>query len=214
MLAVDNVLGLVSLVVPEDTDVIATIHDELVAATTRGVLEPPSEVLALLERSDCGGVVGLVHSSFGSVSLNIADLVDAQNVLLVEGHHVELAGGRLSLGGGGVLHESESGWGLATSPCESDATCDVYIPHRLSIFAHGHVNSLLFRLAHGVELLEQKFDQLGLLFGVDLGQAVDDYKSVISTLQLNLELLANVGEVNLIFVELVVVEVGLLEVVE
>lgn len=115
VLTVDNVLGLISLVVPENTDVIATIHDELVAATARGVLEPPSEVLALLERRDCGGVVGLVHSSFGSVSLNIADLVDAQNVLLVEGHHIELAGGGLGLSGGGVLYESKSGWRLAKS---------------------------------------------------------------------------------------------------
>lgn len=91
---------------------------------------------------------------------------------------------------------------------------DFCILEGLSILAHGHVDLVLAGLANRVQLLLQELDKLGLLLLGDLGQAVDNDKVVIALVESNLVLLAQVGDVDLILIELVIVEVGLAEVVE
>lgn len=113
VLALDNVLGLILFVVPEDANVVATVHDKLITATASGVLEEPFQVFTLLEGRDLGGDVVFADASFGAISLNIANLVDAEGVLLIEGDIVEGANGGGSLAGGGVFDKGESRQELA-----------------------------------------------------------------------------------------------------
>lgn len=107
MLSLDNVFGLVLLVVPVDTDAFASVHNKLITASAGRILEEPSEMLLLGELVNVGGLVGLVNSAFSSISLDVSELVDAQGVLLVEGDQVELASGGGSLSGRRVLNKSK-----------------------------------------------------------------------------------------------------------
>jgi hypothetical protein len=65
-------------------------------------------MLLLGELFDLGGLVGLVNATFSSISFDIGELVDAENVLLVERGKVELASSGGGLGGRGVLDKGES----------------------------------------------------------------------------------------------------------
>lgn len=85
---------------------------------------------------------------------------------------------------------------------------------RLSIIAHGHVDLVLARPSNSVELFEQELDQLGLLLLGDCRKAVNDDKVIITLVERDFILLAKVGEVKVIFIEFLVVEVGLAELFE
>lgn len=65
-------------------------------------------MLLLGELVDVRGLVGLVDTAFSSISLDVGELVDAENVLLVEGGEVELASGGSSLSGRTVFDKGES----------------------------------------------------------------------------------------------------------
>jgi hypothetical protein len=65
-------------------------------------------MLLLGELVDVRGLVGLVNTTFSSVSLDVGELVDAEGVLLVERGKVELASSGSSLGGRRVFNKSES----------------------------------------------------------------------------------------------------------
>lgn len=106
--ALDDVLRLILFIVPEDTNVVATVHDELITATTGRVLEPPSQVLTLGEIFNLRSVVSLIDTALASVALDVTNLVDAQNVLLVERSAVELAGGGSGFSGRRVFDEGEA----------------------------------------------------------------------------------------------------------
>lgn len=93
MLAVHNILGLITLVVPVDANVVTTIHNELVATTSSWVPQPPSQVLLVGELVDVRGLVGLVDATLPAISLDIGHLVHAHGVLLVKRSLVELTGG-------------------------------------------------------------------------------------------------------------------------
>jgi hypothetical protein len=107
VLALDNLLGLVLLVVPADRNVVAAVESELVAATARGILEEPSEVLLLDKLVNVGGLVLVIDAALPSVALDIGHLVYAQGVLLVQSDVIELAGGGGGLAGRRVLNKSE-----------------------------------------------------------------------------------------------------------
>jgi hypothetical protein len=88
------------------------------------------------------------------------------------------------------------------------------IPQRLAVVAHGHVDGVLARPADGVELLEQELDEPWFLLFVDLGQAVDDDEGVVALLELDLIFFAEIGNVDLVHVEVLLVEVFLAQMVE
>ena len=106
---VDNVLGLILLVVPVNSNAVTSVHDELVSAATGGILKKPSQVLLLHKLVDVWRLVLLVNASFAAVSLDIGHLVDAECVLLVERNHVQLPRRGGSLTRGGVFHKCETG---------------------------------------------------------------------------------------------------------
>jgi hypothetical protein len=107
VLSLDDVLGLVLLVVPVDTNAFTFVHNKLITASAGRILEEPSEMLLLGELVNVGGLVGLVNSAFSSISLDVGELVHAQDVLLVEGDQVELASGGGSLSGRRVFNKSK-----------------------------------------------------------------------------------------------------------
>jgi len=109
MLPVDDILGLVLLVIPEDADGVSPVHNELVAAAIGGVGHKPPKVLLLLEGLYLGGNKLLADATFPPIPVNVGELVDTQGVLLVEGHIVELPDSGRGLSGGRVLDESEPG---------------------------------------------------------------------------------------------------------
>lgn len=84
----------------------------------------------------------------------------------------------------------------------------------LSIIAHGHVNLILARLSNGIELFQQELDQLGFLVFGDCGEAVNDDKVVVTLVESDFILLAQIREVQVIFIEFLVVEVGLAKLFE
>jgi hypothetical protein len=88
------------------------------------------------------------------------------------------------------------------------------IPHRIAILTHGHVDLVLARATDRVELLQQELDELRLLLLVDLGQTIDDDKGIEALLQLYFVFLAEIRDINLILIELILVEVSLAEVIE
>lgn len=108
MLTVDNVLGLILFVVPENTNRLSPEHDELISTAVAGVGHEVAEVLLLLELLDLGRSVLVIDTALAAIAVDIGKLVDAKDVLLVEGHEVELSAGGSSLGGVGVLDEGES----------------------------------------------------------------------------------------------------------
>lgn len=105
-LTVDDLIWGILLLVPEDTNVVATVHDELIAGVDIG--QPPAEVLLLDVLILLWWLVGLVDSSLSSVTLNIGELVDVDGMLLVESDAAEGLAGSKGLFGGFVLNESIS----------------------------------------------------------------------------------------------------------
>lgn len=103
---IDNILGRVVLVVPEDADLVAAVEGELV--TSVGVGEPRAEVLLLLKGFDSGGLVFLVDTSFTTVAVNIHQFVDSESVLLVEGDTVQGLHGSDGLFGSLIFDEGET----------------------------------------------------------------------------------------------------------
>ena len=108
VLTVDNVLGGILLVVPENTNSLSPEHNELISAAAAGVGHEGAEVLLLLELLDLGRSVLVIDTALAAIAVDIGKLVDAEGVLLVEGDEVELSAGGSSLGGGRVLDEGES----------------------------------------------------------------------------------------------------------
>jgi hypothetical protein len=76
------------------------------------------------------------------------------------------------------------------------------------------VNEIFLGGSNGVELTQEEFDQLGLLFLGDLGQSIDYDEGVIALLKLNLELFAEIRDVDLIFVEVIIVKVSISKMLE
>lgn len=104
--AIDNVLWVVALVVPVDTDLVAPVEGELVAGV--GIGHPGAQVLLLLERLNLGGLVFLLNASLAAIPLDIHQLVDGQGVLLVKGNTMQLLDGSKGLFGGLVFNKGES----------------------------------------------------------------------------------------------------------
>lgn len=107
LLPVDNVLGRILLVVPEDADRIPSEHDELVPAAPARVRHEGPEVLLLLELLDLGRLELFVHAAFSPVPVDIGELVDAQGVPLVQRGIVELPHRGGGFGGRRVLDEGK-----------------------------------------------------------------------------------------------------------
>lgn len=105
-LTVNNLVGGILLFVPENTNVVATVHDELIAGI--GVRQPPAEVLLLDIFLLWRWLVSLVDSSFSSITLNVGKLVDVDGMLFVERDTTELLAGSNGLVWGFVLDESKS----------------------------------------------------------------------------------------------------------
>jgi hypothetical protein len=80
------------------------------------------------------------------------------------------------------------------------------IPLSLAIVSHGHVHPVLLHLAHRVQFAQHKLDQLALAVLGHHGQAVNHHKRIEPLVEAHLELLFNVGKVDVGLVELVVVE--------
>lgn len=170
-LSVHDHVGLVLLLVPENTDILATVHDELVPALM--VAQPPAQVLLLLERRDFGLLVVLVDATLPAVSLDVGEFVDGDGVLLVEGGAVQGLDGGDGLGGS-----------LVFDKCVSSSL--------LVGIVHGHENVVLLGLADGGELAQQELDKFGPAVFGDLGQTIDHDKGVETLLHADLILLAKI----------------------
>ena len=170
-LSVHDRFGLVLLLVPEDTDILATVHDELVSALV--ITQPPAQVLLLLERCDLRLLVVLIDATLPAVALDVGKLVDGDGVLLVQRGAVQGLDGGDGLRGGLVFDESVSS-------------------SLLGGVVHGHEDVLLLGLAGGGELAQQELDKLGPAVLRDLGQAIDHDKSVETLLHADLILLAEI----------------------
>jgi hypothetical protein len=107
VLAVHNNLRRLLLVVPEDANLLATVHGDLVTAV--GLTQPPAQMLGLLKGRNLRCVVLLVDASLLAVTVNVGQLVDGHGVLLVEGGSVELLDGGDGLGGCAVLDKGVAG---------------------------------------------------------------------------------------------------------
>jgi hypothetical protein len=164
-------LGLILLLVPEDTDVLGTVHDELVTALV--VAQPPAQVLLLLEWRNLGLLVVLVDAALSSIALNVGELVDGDSVLLVERGSVQGFAGGDGLCRCLVFDESVSS-SLASG------------------LIHGHEDVVLLGLAGGGELAQQELDKFGPAVFGDLGQAIDHNKCVEALLHVDLILLAEI----------------------
>ena len=113
MLTLHDGLRLVLLTVPVDADSLASILDELISAATAGICQERAEVFLFLEWLDLGGSVLVINATFSSISVDIGHFVDAQGMLLVERHQIQLPYGRLGFSSRGVLDERKS----AHTPC-------------------------------------------------------------------------------------------------
>lgn len=113
---IDNILRCVLVVIPEHTDAIAAVHDELVPAATAGVGHERPQMLLLLERLDLGRRVLVVNLALPAIVVDIGKLVDAQGVPLVESDQVKLSHSSGGLGFCRILDEGEaSTWTLEHS---------------------------------------------------------------------------------------------------
>lgn len=112
VLAVDNILGLVFLVVPEDTNRVTAVHDKLVAASATWVFEERPQVFLFCELLNVRRRVLIINAALPSVPVDVCKFVDAHRMFLIEGNHVKLSDGGCSLTGGGVLDEGESMFGI------------------------------------------------------------------------------------------------------
>lgn len=106
--AVDNVLWRISLVVPENANLVVSEHNELVASASSWVGQPGAEMLLLGEWLDSWWGELLWDSSLAAVTLNIGELVNAHGVLLIDSSAVEDLDGLGSLSWSSILDESES----------------------------------------------------------------------------------------------------------
>lgn len=66
---VDDILGRMVLVVPENANLVSTVKGKLI--TRVGVCKPRAEMLLLLERLDGGGLVLFVNAPFATVAFDI-----------------------------------------------------------------------------------------------------------------------------------------------
>lgn len=114
MLAVDDGLGGLFFVIPEDTDGVGPVHGELIATTTARIGQKGAQVLLLDEGLDLGRHVVLFDPPLATVTVDVGHLVDSQGVLLVQGHHVQLPHGGGGLGRRGEFDKGESVAGLAS----------------------------------------------------------------------------------------------------
>lgn len=90
----------------------------------------------------------------------------------------------------------------------------MHVPIRFSALADRHVDLLLAGLANRVQLLQQEFNELGLLLLSYDGQTVDDDEVVVARVELDLIFLAQVGDIDFFLIVLVVIEVGLAQMLE
>lgn len=76
------------------------------------------------------------------------------------------------------------------------------------------MNKILLGRSNSVELAQQELDQLGLLFLGDLGQAINHNKGVVALLKLDLEFLTEIRDIDLVFVEFIIVKVSISKMLE
>lgn len=84
MLSINNIFGLVLLVVPEYSDRLSPVHDELVSSTTARVRHERSEVFLLHELIDFRSGIVFVDATLSSIAVNVGQFIDTQRVFLVE----------------------------------------------------------------------------------------------------------------------------------
>jgi hypothetical protein len=88
--SIDNHLGCVSLVVPEDANALTAEHNHLVTSTSGRVGQPGAKVLLLDKVLDLGSVELLGNSTLSAKAIDVGKLVDSHGVLLVESDPIEL----------------------------------------------------------------------------------------------------------------------------
>lgn len=106
--AVNNVLWRISLVVPENANLVVSEHNKLVASASSWVGQPGAEVLLLREWLHSWWGKFLWDSSLAAVTLNVGELVNAHGVLLIDSSAVEDLDGLGGLSWSSILDESES----------------------------------------------------------------------------------------------------------
>lgn len=171
VLAVDNRVGLLVPLVPEDADTVAAVHDKLVAAVV--VAQPPAQVLLLLELVHLRRVVLLLDAALTAEALDVGKLVDSHSVLLVQWGTVQRLDGSLGLCGRLVFDKGVS------------------LGH-LVVVAEGHQDVVLACLADGGELAKDELDELSLALLGHLGKAIYHDKRVEALLHAHVELLAQI----------------------
>lgn len=152
---VDNRVGLLVSLVPEDTDAVAAVHDKLVTAVV--VTQPPAQMLLLLEGLEFRGSVILLNAAFATEALNIGELVDGHGVFLVQRGAVKGLDGGLGLCGRLVLDKG------------------VALGH-VGLVADGHEDQVFTGLTSADELAQDELNKLSLALLWHLGETVNDYE--------------------------------------
>jgi hypothetical protein len=82
------------------------------------------------------------------------------------------------------------------------------IPLRLAILANRHVYAILFDLTHTVELAQHELDKLALAVLWHHRQSINHHERIEALVEADLELVFNIGKVDLTLVEFVVAAIG------
>lgn len=185
---VDHILGLVVLVIPENTDLLAPEKGELVASV--GVAQPRAQVLLLLERLDGWRLVLLFDTSFTAIAIDIHQLVHGKGVLLVQGDTVELLNGGDGLFGRLVLDEGKTiqpriNFSFSLPKQSSKYPFAHYVPFGHVLVVDGHKNGIFGGVADRAKFPQQELDELlPALFRNDR-KAIDDDKCIQTLLEFN-----------------------------
>ena len=161
MIPIDNVLRWIFLLVPEDTNSIATEHYKLISRI--GITKPRLEVLFVLELFDFGRLIFIINTAFPAVAVNIGQLVDGNCVFLVQRRAMKLFCCSRGLLWSVIFNKSKPG--SISIACYSTGMTSV--PFRHVFVVHRHKDGILSCLAHSIEFPEQEFDELWLLFCIN-----------------------------------------------
>jgi hypothetical protein len=160
-------------------------------------------MLLFLEGLDCGGLVLLADLALTAIAVDVGELVDGNGVLLVERRSMQGLDGGYGFGGGAELDKGVSGRRISKQPW-CIASAKVGLPFCDAVVVQRHEYAIFLHLAHIIQFSQQELGEFWLIFVWDFGQAVDHHKGVEALFQSDFILFLEIGEIDLLLVELVV----------